>query len=297
MAELPTTYLPKSSVTATTFSDLLVPGEEITAESPDGMTRTMTVPDVPLTGDLGSALWCGDPFSRDMRVPVESELRPDGVGVIRPPGFTDPEQQFPTDPTEESIAEYRAKFEAKIQAAFDKVKSAPAIVWDIRGNGGGLTLVGLGIASGFPGARADTISYCEGRKPGSDPPAFYAFRGAEYALTPGGRFSYSGKVAVLIDGIDYSAADYFPLAVKTRTNALLVGKPTAGAYGATSKSKMFDGPPQFNVSVDVNRCSSVDDGKPLEGRGVAPHVIVDYDPKDLAAGKDTVLERAILELK
>ena len=49
-------------------------------------------------------------------------------------------------PDEPRIATYRAKFEAKILAAFDAVKSAPAIIWDIRGNGGGLTLVGLGIA-------------------------------------------------------------------------------------------------------------------------------------------------------
>ncbi|MBX3262594.1 MAG: hypothetical protein KF782_23135 [Labilithrix sp.] len=287
----------RDATTAATFSDLLLPGEEILVESPDGATRAVKVPDAPLPGALGSALSCQDPFSRSTAVPVEATLRPDGVGVIRLPGFLDPQQPFPQNPTEESIAAYRAAFQAKILAAFDEVKAAPAIVWDVRGNGGGLTLIGLEIASGFPGARAETISYCRARVPKSDPPAFDSFRYAEYALTPGGPFAYAGKVAVLVDGLDYSAADYFPLAARTRTDAILVGAPTAGGYGATSKMKLFDGPPAFNVSVDSNRCAAADDDAPLEGRGVIPHVAVGYEPKDLAAGTDTVLERAVAELE
>jgi hypothetical protein len=287
----------RDAVTAASFTDLLVAGEEIEIESPDGLKRTIKMPDVPLHDtSVKGALFCEDPFSRK-QVPAESELRPDGIGVIRLPGFTDPEQTFPTDGTEASFQAYRDKFEAKIQAAFDKVKSAPAIIWDIRGNGGGLTLVGLEIASGFPGARADALSYCEARTSGSDPPAFAPERYAEYALTPGGRFAYSGKVAVLIDGQDYSAADYFPLAVKTRTNATLVGAPTAGAFGATSADKSFAGPPGFTISVDQNRCSSAVDDTPLEGKNTTPHVAVEYDPKDLAAGRDTVLEKAAELLK
>lgn len=158
--------------------------------------------------------------------------------------------------SQDEVEAYRAAFEAKIEAAFDAVKSTPAIVWDLRGNGGGLTQVGLDIASGFPGARADAISYCQWRMPKTDPPSLDASRYAEYALSPGGRFAYAGKVAVLIDGQDYSAADYFPLAAKSRTNAILVGAPTAGAYGAESEAKSFDGPPAFSVSVDENRCMS-----------------------------------------
>jgi C-terminal processing protease CtpA/Prc len=285
----------RDAVVATTFTDLLVAGEEIEIESPDGTKRTVTVPDAPL-GTIANGLSCTDPFAR-AHVPVESELRADGIGIIRLPGFTDPEQNFPSNPTQEALDAYRAKFEAKIQAAFDKVKSAPAIVWDIRGNGGGLTLVALGIASGFLGARAEPLSYCEARVPKTSPPQFDTFRYAEYALTPGGSFAYSGKVAVLIDGLDYSAADYFPLAVKTRTNAKLFGAPAAGAFGATSETKSFDGPPAFSVSVDVNRCSSAEDGQPLEGKGTTPHVAVEYDPKDLASGKDTVLESAAASLK
>ena len=282
--------------TATTFSDLVRPGEKLEVESPDGAVRAVTVPDGALSGDLQKALFCQDPFGRDTRKPVESELRPDGVGVIRLPGFTDPEQPFPTSGNPADIDAYQAKFEDKIQAAFDAVKTARAIVWDVRGNGGGLTRVGLDIASGFPGAQAGDISYCQARIPKSDPPAFDTFKYATYALAPGGRFAYAGKVAVLIDGLDYSAADYFPLAVKTKTSAILVGAPTAGGFGATSATRDFKGPPSFSVSVDLNRCSAAADDTPLEGRGVTPHVAAEYDPKDVAAGRDSILERAVREL-
>lgn len=285
----------RDAFTASTFTDLLEPAEEVEIESPDGTKRTVTVPDDALSS--GAPLSCADPFSRDTSVAVEAEVRADGVGVIRLPSFIDPEQPFPENGTDEALVEYRAQFEAKILAAFEKVKKAPAIVWDIRGNGGGLTDVGLGFASGFPGARTEPLSYCEVRKPNTDPPEFDPFRYATYALTPGGAFAYSGKVAVLTDGLNYSAADYFSLAVKTRTNAILIGAPSAGAYGASSDSKVFDGPPAFSVGVDMNRCSSADDGQPLESQSVTPHVAAEYDPKDLATGKDTVLERAVMLLK
>jgi hypothetical protein len=284
----------RDAIAATTFSDLLLPGEQIEIESPNGTKRKVSVPNAPLTGEVG--LSCVDPFGRDTRVAVESELRPDGVGVIRLPSFMDPEQTLSENPTEAEVEEYIARFEAKILAAFDKVKSAPAIVWDLRGNGGGITPIAMNIASGFLGARGEPISYCEARISKSDPPRFDSFPYAERTLTPGGPFTYAGQVAVLIDGLDYSAADYFALAVKTRTDALLVGAPTSGAYGGSGPSKMFDAVPPFLVGLDPNRCSSHDDGLPLEGKSVIPDVAVEYDPRDLAAGKDSVLERAVQQL-
>lgn len=278
---------------AATFSDLLREGETIEIESPSGARRTVTVG--PL-GAAGDAIACDDPLGRPTSVAVQSYVRPDGVGVIRLPSFVDPEQTFPTSGSLEEIEAYRERFEAKIQAAFDAVKSAPAIVWDIRGNGGGLTMVGLDIASGFVGATGGEISYCRARIVRSDPPRFGAERYATYQLSPGGRFAYSGKVGVLTDGLNYSAADYFPLAVKLKTGARIFGSKTAGAFGATSKTASFAGPPSFLVSVDLNRCSLAADDSDLEGASVEPHVVVEYEPADLVEGRDTILERAAAAL-
>ncbi len=284
----------RDASTAATFADLLAPSERIEIEAPNGTRRTVVVP---AEASVGSLMSCQDPFGRDTQVPVESSLRADGVGVIRLPGFLDPEQQTPTSGLQAEYDAYIAAFQAKIAVAFDALKSAPAIVWDIRGNGGGATPIGLAIASGFPGANAAQLSYCQARIPASSPPAFDPQRYVPYALTPGGRFAYAGKVAVLTDGLDYSAADYFPLVTRLRTKAILVGAGTAGAYGSTSDTKQFAGPPVFSVATDLNRCSLADGDVPLEGKSVEPHVPVDYDPVDLAAGRDTVLERAVTELR
>lgn len=283
----------RDASTAATFADLLAAGETIEVEAPDGTRRSVVVPAAAAGGSL---LSCQDPLGRDTRKPVEATTRPDGVAVIRLPGFTDPEQAFPTDGTEASYDAYREAFEAKIQAAFDSVKTARAIVWDVRGNPGGLTAVGLAIASGFPGARDATLSYCTARTPGTSPPAFGTDRYATYALTPGGRFAYAGKVAVLTDGLDYSASDYFALATKLRTSAVLVGAGTAGGFGATSDTRTFKGPPGFSVAVDANHCVLADGDAPLEGKSVEPAVAVGYEPADLVAGRDTPLERAVAEL-
>ena len=120
-----------------------------------------------------------------------------------------------------------------VRTEFDTVKSAPAIVWDARANYGGITPVGLAITDGMPSARATQLSYCTARIGGTDPPEFDTQRYAEYQITPGGVFAYTGKVAVIIDGLDYSAADYFALAIRSATDTKLVGSPTAGAYGGS----------------------------------------------------------------
>ena len=129
------------------------------------------------------------------------------------------------------------------------MKSAPGIVWDMRGNGGGLTQVGLDVASGFP-ARGGRVSYCNQRIFRSDPPAFDPTR---YATCPraGRALCVRGQVAVITEGLNYSAARTTFLAVKTKTKAVLVGAPTAGAFGAASTTQAFDGPPGFSVTIDA----------------------------------------------
>lgn len=281
---------------AATIGDLLHAGETITVEAPDGTRREVVVPAMSAAVD-SSFFDCQDPFGRNRRLAAEASLRPDGVAVIRVPGWVNGAEAFPTGADAAAFEAYKERFEVAIQAEFAKVKSAPAIVWDMRSNQGGLTQVGLDIVSGMPGAQSGEISYCNLRNAGSDPPTFDPTRYASYELTPGGRFTYGGKVAIITEGLNYSAADYFPLAVKMKTNALLVGAPTAGGFGAVSNTQTFAGPPSFNVSIDMNRCSTSADDQPLEGRSVAPHIAVGYDPKDLAANKDTVLERAAAEVK
>ncbi len=278
---------------------------EFTARSFFGtVPRGMTLGIVPGDGSAmravtipakdGHAISCADALGRSTNFNAKATVRADGVAVIQLPRF------YPTNvaaPDPAHFQEFVDAFQATVQAEFDKVKSAPTIVWDARGNGGGITPVGLAIVAGMPGAKAVALSYCTQRNGGSSPPSFRDEHYAEYAITPGGPFAYSGKVAVIIDGLDYSAADYFAYAVARATSVPLVGGQTAGAFGGPGPMFDLTGTPTVHADIDVNRCMDAASNTPLEGKGTMPTVPVTYDVQDLRKGVDTVLEAAVARVK
>jgi C-terminal processing protease CtpA/Prc len=204
---------------------------------------------------------------------------------------------MPGDPRADTsdIDAYMAALTDIYAAEFDKVREdAVAVVWDVRGNIGGASPVGFAIAGGMPGAHEVAIARCTTKVPGSSPPEFYEL-GPDYDLTPDPRFAFEGPVAVLIDGLAISAADYFARAVRLGTDALLVGRPSAGAYGGGGAYESLYEPLGLIAAYDPYRCNDVD-GRALETHSVEPDVWVEYAPADVAAGRDTVLETAVARL-
>jgi C-terminal processing protease CtpA/Prc len=133
--------------------------------------------------------------------------------------------------------------------------------------------------------------------PGTNPPTFGAQKYAVYTVAPGGPFAYAGKVALVVDGLAYSAADYFPLAVRRATATPLVGSASAGAYGGAGATPSLGGVPEMLANVDPNNCKDASTNASLEGTAVAPDLAVEYEPTDLAQGVDTILEAAVTLLK
>lgn len=280
----------RRAMAAASFFATVPAGTELRVTRVDGGRETLSAP------EGGALISCQDPLGRDIGFDADAYLRPDGVGVIRLPRFFPLNHQLPTNPTQQDIDALIQAMRQPVIDAFEVVKDAPAIVWDARSNYGGITLVGLEIVGGMPGAQAMAISSCRARIEGSDPPAFSSFTYAEYAVAVGGAFAYAGEVAVLIDGLDYSAADYFPYAItRAAPDTLLVGTPTAGAYGGAGPQISIDGPPAMFATIDPNRCADTNES-PLEGHAVEPDLLVEYDPQDLAAGIDTVMEAAVAAL-
>jgi C-terminal processing protease CtpA/Prc len=290
---LPVTDVGRRDWAATSFFGTVPPGMTLSIAPADGSApHDVVVPDTD-----SPTLDCQDPLGRDIKFNAQSSVRPDGVAVIRLPRFYPNNAVLPQNPTQADIDKFIADFQGEIQAEFDKVKSAPAIIWDARSNYGGLTLVGLAIAAGMPTAKTTHISYCNTRIPGSNPPKFSAFKYAVYDINPGGPFAYTGKTAIVTDALDYSAADYFPLAVRKATSTPIVGTPSAGAFGGPGAFIALKGPPKMQYDYDINRCVDADTNAPLEGKPVMPDVMVEYDPLDLDKGIDTVLEAAVALVK
>lgn len=278
---------------ATSFFAAVREGETLRVRSIDGSVRDVVVP----AQDDGTLTDCQDPLGRDIAFDAQSYVRPDGIAVIRLPRFfpLEPPDYDPNDPASvQALIDYMMD---QVVAAFEPVKDAPMLIWDARSNFGGITPVGLAIAGGMPSAQPVSLSYCQYRLPDTSPPAFSGYKYAEYEVETGGPFAYAGKVAVLIDELDYSAADYFPLAVQLATDALLVGTPTAGAYGGSGQFESLSASPAAYFTIDVNKCSLAATDEPLEGSSVQPDMLVEYEPEDLANGVDTVMEAAAEALK
>lgn len=247
-----------------------------------GAELDVTLP-APLKPESGYG--CDDAFGRDYTRPAIGTVLADGTGVLYISGFAQTSVEA---------------FEKDVGPEFDKVKDAPRLVIDLRGNGGGLLRSALDMVSQIPDARR--TDYCEffERTSGSNPATYVSrsVRSVDPASVPlPARFPYRGRVAVLVDGATHSAAEHFALATKLATGALLVGTKTAGAYGTITSDKTLalPGTPALEVSINRSQVRTID-GKPLDGTSVEPHVVVEYEPDAMAKGQDPMLQRAIAEL-
>ncbi len=260
-------------------------GETVTIDSPEGVTHEVSVP-----ATTPADLDCRDPMGRNWSFNARSTLRDDGLAVIRVPRFL----PLGLAPDATYAEQYEAMRSAVLTAFQQVADEASAIIWDMRANVGGLTLVGLEIVEGMRGARSTTVAHCGRRIPGSSPVALDPATEFDYEIAPApeSAFAFDGPTVVLVDGFAGSAADYFVWAVREATDVPIVGTGTFGAYGGIGPSIEVGRDPVMTVSIDPYRCDD-GSGAALETRTIEPDLRVEQDPMDLAAGVDTQLEAAI----
>jgi carboxyl-terminal processing protease len=171
-----------------------------------------------------------------------------------------------------------------INAAFVRASKHPALVLDLRGDGGGAedTLECM-----LAGVFDHDIKVGDriGRK---ESKPFIAKR-------PIGAHVYTGKLIVLVDSHSASASELFARMVQLEHRGTVIGDKTAGAvmearrFGESTggdNNRVFYG---FSVTVGDLIMS---DGKSLENMGVTPDELVIPSAQDLAAGRDPVMARA-----
>lgn len=102
---------------------------------------------------------------------------------------------------------------------------------------------------------------------------------------------YGGPVVVLIDGTVCSAAETGSGMFKEEGRGYLIGEsPTAGMSSSKEDIELPSGLFTLHVSVFSNK-ARYQGGRGIEGIGMEPNELVELDPEDLAAGKDTLIER------
>lgn len=157
------------------------------------------------------------------------------------------------------------------------VRDAPALILDLRGNGGGETRVMLDVAGNFFERPAYYGSF---RNRAGEPQRYHTRRNPE---------AYRGPLVILVDEESASASETFAAFMQEAGRARVVGRQTAGSTLNQGGRRRFKGGGELRYSTRTYLTPS---GRELEGVGVTPDVTVPLTLADLRAGRDAALEAA-----
>ena len=190
----------------------------------------------------------------------ESARPEDDVGYLAFNLFMDPVNLMPA-------------FEEAVQSFQD----CRGIVIDVRGNGGGLPIMAMGMA----GWLIDRPNEYFGTMRTRDTEL-------KFVVNPR-RPSFDGPVAILIDGSSASCAEIFAGGLRDMGRTRLFGARTAGAVLPAHWRELPNGDFFFYPIADYFS----NNGDRLEAVGVAPDVEMPRDRAALLEGRDTALDAAI----
>jgi len=169
----------------------------------------------------------------------------------------------------------------RLMTAFgDAVQSChtcDGFIVDLRGNPGGIGIMAMGMAGWFiaqPDQKLGTL--------------YMRDNTLKFVVNPR-LTTYSGPLAILVDGTSASTSEIMAEGLKDLGRARIFGTHTAGAALPSLFDKLPDGD-GFQYAI-ANYIS--EDGQPLEGRGVTPDVEAPSTREALLAGKDPPLDAAI----
>lgn len=173
-------------------------------------------------------------------------------------------------------------------AAVKRMLRAPALVVDVRENGGGTT----------PMALMELLQDREWRWYEEATPAGAALDREDRPhqmlrwpaeVLPGAKEPYRGRLVILADGGCFSACEDFLVPFKDNGRATIVGSPTGGSSGQPANFDLGDG---MSFRIGMKR-EYMPDGSEFEGIGIRPDVVVEPTVEDIRAERDPVLERGL----
>ena len=229
-------------------------GKEIAleVESLDGELREVKMVSVPFEGVWSEAMgFCpAEPMQQEMT------RGQDGVVYLRFNLFALPAMK-------------------EFKRCVSSLKDGDGLIIDLRGNGGGITLMAPGIY-GRLSAKEVSLGTMH-RRYGSEEFTAYPQRGA-----------FLGPVAVLVDSASASTSEILAAGLQETGRARIFGEPTAGA----ALPSMFRNLPTGDMLQYAIGDIKTPKGRLIEGEGVAPDETVAQRRADCAAGRDAVREAA-----
>lgn len=174
--------------------------------------------------------------------------------------------------------------DAFLSRAVDSHRADTGIVLDLRGNPGGLAGMLMGVAGQF---LTEHVSLGEMRSRD----ATLKFLANPRTVSDEGRavVPYSGRLAILVDGMTGSASECFAGGMQSIGRARVFGERTMGQ----ALPALFDRLPNGDVLIHAYADFVTATGTRLEGRGVVPDVDVPWSRDALLAGRDAALDAAV----
>jgi C-terminal processing protease CtpA/Prc len=177
----------------------------------------------------------------------------------------------------------------EVDAAFEKVKNTPGLIFDIRGYPKGTAWA---IAPRLTDKEVVTALF-ERNEPHSPDPTFATRLRFRQMTWPSGKWRYTGKVVALINEDAISQSEHTCLFLEAAADTTFIGSPTNGANGDVTTMLLPGG---INVNFSGHDVRHAD-GRQLQRLGIQPHIKVEPTIAGVRSGRDEVLEKAIEFLK
>jgi carboxyl-terminal processing protease len=176
------------------------------------------------------------------------------------------------------IAIFTERTNGELERAVEELRAQgmERLVFDLRGNGGGLLDSSIDVASQF--LRGGVVLY-EQRRDGPE---------TEYAVKSGGLL-LDIPLVTLVDGGTASASEIVAGALQDRGRSLLVGEKT---FGKGSVQLVFTLSDDSSVHITVAEWLTPS-RRQISGQGLEPDAPVGISEEDRANGRDPQLERAL----
>lgn len=177
---------------------------------------------------------------------------------------------------------------ADADAVLDRFRNAPALILDVRMNGGGDDRLAFEVAGRF---------LSEARSAGSvrvrNGPA-YTSLGPPTTLTVTPRGSRLAMPVLLLTGRGvFSSNEAFVEAMRQEAHVTTFGDTTGGSSGNPVTRELAEGW-RYTVPTWLHMTR---DGQPIEGRGIPPEQYAPWNQAAARAGQDVVLEAALSALR
>ncbi len=180
---------------------------------------------------------------------------------------------------------WMAQVNEPVAAAVDEFRSADGLVFDLRGNPGGLA----GMIMGLAGQILDTPALIGTMRTRLVPKLEFIANPRRSTLDGRAVKPFAGPVAVLVDEMSASASECFAGGLQDLGRVRVFGRTSMGAALPASTKRLSNGDVLEYVVGDFVTSK----GRSLEGAGVVPDEVQSISVESLARGEDATLNAAL----